>query len=249
MLLQLKNISFTFSGKNYLLNNISLSLEEGKIYALMGGNGSGKTTLFNLISGFIRPLTGEVLFSSQNITNMAPYIINRKGITRTFQDLRLITKLTVKENLILAMQNNPSDNWLNALLPRKFHRNTNEKFEKLANEISGQFFLEDVRNSLAGEISYGQQKLLNLACCVANGGKLLLLDEPVAGINPEYSKKMEMLLTKLTENKMTILLIEHHTDFIKDIANEIFFLKEGSIYQYDSIEKLRIDPIVLEAYL
>ncbi len=249
MILELQNITFTFSGKNHLLDNVSLSLEEKKIYSLMGSNGAGKTTLFNLITGFIKLQSGNIFFSGSKITNLPPYKINRKGIGRTFQDLRIITKLTVKENIILAMLGNPNDNWLIAMLPENFHRKTNIKFDEKANEIVEQFFLSDVRNSVAAEISYGQQKLLTLACCIANGALLLLIDEAVAGIQPEYRKKITALLKQLKEQGKTILLIEHNTDFISDVADKIFFLHEGKIFTFDNMEMLRYDKKVMDAYI
>ena len=179
-------------------------MEKKNIYALMGSNGAGKTTLFNLISGFIKLRSGEIFFSDKNLTQLQPYKINRQGIGRTFQDLRLITKLSVKENIVLAMQQNPTDNWLNAMLPENFQRRTNAALQKKADEIVDQFFLSDVKDSLAAEISYGQQKLLSLACCVANGATLLLLDEAVAGIQPEYRIKIAMLIKQLKEQGKTI---------------------------------------------
>ncbi len=215
----------------------------------MGNNGAGKTTLFNLISGFIKPQSGEIYFYKKKLTNQQPYKINQQGVGRTFQDLRLITKLSVKENIVLAMQQNPTDNWLNAMLPESFHRNTNTALEKKANEIVKQFFLSDVKNSLAAEISYGQQKLLSLACCVANGARLLLLDEAVAGIQPEYRNKIAMLIKQLKEQGKTILLIEHNTDFIADVADKIFFLHDGEISIFENMETLRKDKQVMEAYI
>jgi len=249
MLIELQNISFTFPGKNHLLNNISLSLDEQKIYALMGANGSGKTTLFNLLTGFIKPQSGEIIFRSEKITHHSPFKINRKGISRTFQDLRIITKLSVKENVILAMQNNPTDSWVNALLPENFHRNSKEEMEERANTIITQFFLNDVRDSLAGEISYGQQKLLTLACCVANGATLLLLDEAVAGIQPEYRNKVAALIKQLKEQGKTILVIEHNSDFIAEVADKIFFLHEGKISTFENIESLKADTSAMAAYM
>lgn len=215
----------------------------------MGSNGAGKTTLFNLINGFIRPQGGKILFRSEKITALPPFRINRKGIGRTVQDLRLITKLTVKENIILAMQGNPSDNWLNAMRPEPFHRSTNQKLDTRADEIIDQFFLADVKNALGAEISYGQQKLLTLACCVANGASLLLLDEAVAGIQPEYRKKITLLIQQLKEQGKTIWLIEHNTDFISEVADKIFFLHEGAISTFETIESLKKDKQVMEAYI
>lgn len=215
----------------------------------MGSNGAGKTTLFNLITGFIRPQSGDIFFSNKILTHQQPYKINRQGIGRTFQDLRLITKLTVRENIILAMQQNPTDNWLNAMLPENVHRNTNQELDKKADEIIEQFFLSDVKNYLAAEISYGQQKLLSLACCVANGASLLLIDEAVAGIQPDYRNKIAMLIKQLKEQGKTILLIEHNTDFIADVADKIFFLHEGKIITFENMETLRKDKQVMEAYI
>lgn len=246
---EIKHITFGFSPETQILKDISLSLEEKKIYALMGSNGAGKTTLFNIISGFIKPQSGEIFLGGKNLTHQQPYKINHQGIGRTFQDMRLITKLSVKENIILAMQQNPTDSWLNAMLPENFHIKTNTTLKKKADEIVDQFFLEDMKNSLASEISYGQQKLLSLACCVANGSTLLLLDEAVAGIQPEYRNKIAMLVKQLKEQGKTILLIEHDTDFIVDVADRIFFLHDGEISTFENMETLRNDKQVIAAYI
>lgn len=224
-------------------------MDEKKIYVLMGANGSGKTTLFNLLTGFIRLQNGKFIFREKDITNFPPYLINRNGISRTFQDLRTITKLTVKENIILSMHDNPSDAWYNAMLSQKFFRKKHDEFDQRADEIIRTFFLEDVRTSLASDISYGQQKLLTLACCMANGAKLLLLDEPVAGINPEYRDRIAQLLRKIKDQGKTILLIEHNTEFIDQVADHLYFLDEGCLKNYESIDQMRSDPAVMEAFL
>lgn len=249
MLLQLKNIVFTFAGKNHLLNDISLSFNENKVYALMGSNGVGKTTLFNLITGYIKPHSGEIIFKNENLIKLKPHQINKRGIGRTFQDLRLITKLTVKENILLAMDNNPTDNWMKALLPQTIYKDNIKLLEEKTDEIVSEFFLDDVADSLAGEISYGQQKLLNLACCVANGASLLLLDEPLAGVNEFYLEKLQQKIKSLSEDGKTILMIEHRTDFIGQVAEKILFLYEGSLLDFDSIENLKADERVLETYI
>lgn len=249
MIIELKHLTFGFVPEKQILKELSLSLEEKKIYALMGGNGAGKTTLFNLITGFINPQSGEILFGGKDLAHHQPYTINRQGIGRTFQDLRLITKLTVKENIILAMQHNPTDNWINAMLPERFYRNTNKLLAQQADGIIEEYYLDYVKNSLAGEISYGQQKLLTLACCVANGAKLLLLDEAVAGIQPEYRNKIVGLLRTLRTQGKTILLIEHNTDFIDVVADTIYFLHEGVLTTFDTMDALREDKKVMAAYL
>lgn len=249
MLLDIKNISFGFTGNKQLLDNISFSLEQGSIYTLMGTNGSGKTTLFNLISGFLKPQSGEILFRGQNILHFPAYKINRLGIGRTFQDLRLVTKLSVKENILLAMQNNPSDNWIKALMPSSVYKKELTALSDQADKIIKEYFLHDVKNSLAGEISFGQQKLLTLACCAANNSQCLLLDEPVSGIQPEYQHKIAEKLKQLKQQGKTIFFIDHNTGFIADLADRIFFLHEGSLSLFNNITALRADKSVVEAYL
>lgn len=225
-----------------------MNLEQGKIYALMGSNGAGKTTLFNVITGFFRPQNGQVLLAGKNLVEQKPFKINRLGVSRTFQDLRLITKLSVRENIILSMKENPTDHILNALLPQSIHHSASKELEQKADKIIEQFFLSKVCYSKAGEISYGQQKLLTLACCVANGATLLLLDEPVAGIQPEFRSKVATLIRQMKEQGKTILLIEHNTDFISEVVDKIFFLHDGIISDFANIESLRADKIVMEAY-
>lgn len=248
MFFQLKNISFTFAGKNHLLNNVSLVLDEKKIYALMGVNGSGKTTLFNLITGFLRPQSGNIVFKEQTITGLPPYRINRVGIGRTFQDLRLISKLTVRENVLLAMQHNPTDDWTKAILPSSFFRKELKHLESKAEHILTCYFLQEVQHSLAHEISFGQQKLLNLACCIANGAELLLLDEPVAGISPTYRKLMTVLIQNLKEQGKTILMIEHNTDFIAETADHFLFLTDGRVFKYESFVELKTSKVAASVY-
>lgn len=248
-MLKIKHLTFGFSPEKQILKDLSLALEEKRIYALMGSNGAGKTTLFNIISGFIRPQSGDIFFGENKITHQQPFKINRRGIGRTFQDMRLITKLSVKENIILAMNGDPTDKWYNAFLNFKRNSVWNIAKQRKAEKIINQFFLTDVKNSLASEISYGQQKLLSLACCMSNGAKLLIIDEAVAGIQPEYRNKIAILLKQLKDQGITILLIEHNTDFIADVADQIFFLHDGVISAFEDIEALRNDKQVMEAYI
>jgi branched-chain amino acid transport system ATP-binding protein len=180
---------------------------------------------------------------------LRPYIINRIGIGRTFQDLRLISQLTVKENVLLALHGNPTDNWIKALLPQYFYTSQIKQLEEKAEAILEEYFLSDVINSPAGEISYGQQKLLSIACCVANNAELLLLDEPLAGINPKYRNHIGELLNKLKVCGLTILIIDHNTEIIECLADSIFFLSGGKIETYSSYQNFKTDPNVLEGYL
>jgi ABC-type branched-subunit amino acid transport system ATPase component len=248
-MLTIQNLTFGYSPERLIFNDLSLSLEGEKVYALMGGNGAGKTTLFNIVTGFIKPQSGKILFDGKNLAHRQPYAINRQGIGRTFQDLRLITKLSVIENVLLAMQHNPTDKWFNALLPKRFFQNSSRQFTEKAEKIITTYQLDEVKHSLAGEISYGQQKLLTLACCVANGSKMILLDEAVAGVQPEYRHKIAGLIHELKKLGKTVLLIEHNTDFIADVADSIFFLHEGVLSAFESMAALREDKQVMAAYI
>lgn len=241
-MLSLQNICFSYSCNKMLLNGCSVSTEQGNVYVLMGPNGAGKTTLFNIISGFLKPSSGKITLNDEHLSGLATYKINRKGVGRTFQDLRLISKLSVLDNIRLAIKNNPTDTLYGSLFAGN---SSNDLPEVLANE----YFLGDVLHNMAGEISYGQQKLLTIACCAANDAQVLLLDEPVAGINPVYRKHIATLIHKLKTAGKTIILIEHNTEFIEQVADKILFLANGHISEYNSLNEMRKDATVLEAYL
>jgi len=248
MILELDHVTFGFSTEKQILKDLSLVLEKEYIYALMGTNGSGKTTLFNLISGFLKLNSGKIIYNNKDITNKAPYKINKEGIGRTFQDLRLIPKLTVKQNIILAMPDNPTDDWIKGMMPGSVFKKDLTILDEEAEKIIEDFFLGEVMNSMANEISYGQQKLLNLACCVANGAELLLLDEPVAGINQQYKKIISVLMRKLKLKGKTIFKIEHDTDFISETADCFLFLSEGRISKFNNFDELKKSKETADAY-
>ncbi|KHE90983.1 MAG: ATP-binding cassette domain-containing protein [Candidatus Scalindua rubra] len=247
-MLELKNIHKSF-GEREILSGVNLKLEKGNVYTLMGANGSGKTTLFNIITNFLKADKGAVFFKKKRIDNLSPVTINSLGITRTFQNLRLIEGLTVKENILLAFKGNKGEKIWNALLPGIFLKDDKNSFEQKANEIIRKVFLDDVAESNAGEISYGQQKLLTLGCCLANDADLLLLDEPVAGINPIYWGKIITIINEVKAVGKTILLIEHHADFIKTISDALLFLNDGTLNIFDDYNQLRNNPQAQEAYL
>jgi branched-chain amino acid transport system ATP-binding protein len=249
MLLKLKNISFSYLPTKPILEDIDLTLKQGVIYALMGANGAGKSTLFNIISGFIMPKKGEIIFNQNSITNTKPFKRNTLGIGRTFQDLRLITTLTVKENIHLAFKNKLSDKWYNTLIPSKRLLEQERELEETTKKILNLFNLVNVQNNLAHEISYGQQKFLTIACCVANDAQLILLDEPVAGINPVFREQLTVILKDLKQQGKTILLIEHNSDFISQVADSILFLNNGKITQYPTIDEMKKDSNVINAYM
>jgi len=247
-LLKISNIHKSF-GDRTILNGLDLELEAGRIYSLMGANGAGKTTLFNILTGFLSSDSGTINFEKIDITKLSPIKINHLGITRTFQNLRLIRGLSVKDNILLSFKENKGEKVFNAMLPDIIFRGHYKSLDERAEKIIDQVFLNDVADSNAGEISYGQQKLLTLGCCFANDAVLFLLDEPVAGINPEYRKKIASLLKNIKADGKTVLLIEHNADFIREISEKIFFLSNGTIREFQSYNEVRGDLLVQEAYL
>jgi branched-chain amino acid transport system ATP-binding protein len=213
--LELKNIHKSF-GDVRVLNGTHLRLEKGFIYTLKGGNGSGKTTLINIISGFLKPDEGNVELNGKKIMRFLPYRVNRMGIGRTFQDLRLATQMTVYENILLALEK------------RMFafpDKNQQKRVEENLKIVS----LTEKRNELAGEISKKKKKLLTIGCCIANNAEMLLIDEPVAGIDKDNRVKIIELVKQLKQEGKTILQIEHHPDYIKETSDHVLQMEKGVI--------------------
>jgi ABC-type branched-subunit amino acid transport system ATPase component len=225
-MLELKNIYKSF-GENHVLNGVNLSFEKGKIYTLVGGNGTGKSTLYNLITGFLRTDKGTITYNFKQIQKASPVKINHLGITRTFQDLRLINELSVRENILLAFKNNPGEKIYNAILPSKLFKKQYAVFTKRTDSILEKIHLREVADNLAGEISYGQQKLLTIGCCIANDAELLLLDEPIAGIDKDNYVRIYNLLIDLEKEGKTIIQIEHNHSFVEELSEGIYFIHGG----------------------
>ena len=246
--IEAKHITKSF-GDRQVLNDISFEVPEGKACVLMGTNGSGKTTLLNILTGFVEQDKGEVLLDDTCINKLKPYERCLKGLGRTFQDMRLVNDLTVMENVLLSFPGQEGEKWWKSLLPSKGVKSEQKNNCAKAERILSKCFITEEANSKAGEISYGQQKLLNLACCMACGTPVLLLDEPVAGVNPVFRERLSNILGQMKAEGRTLLIIEHNTDFIEAVADEILFLHDGKIQRYESYNGFRNDKKVLEAYI
>jgi branched-chain amino acid transport system ATP-binding protein len=259
-MLVIEKLSFSFPGRT-ILDGVSVQLRTHAVTCLLGGNGSGKTTLLNLITGFLRPDAGSIRLGETELTHRAPFRISRMGVARTFQDLRLIGKLSVRENILLALTRPADERLVRALLPmgaRAFcHssaieekagvRSRNESPISTADTLLAEYFLTEVAAQPASEISYGQQKLLTLACCAAMDANLLLLDEPVAGISPEYRERIAERLASLKSAGKTILLIEHQPDFLERVGERFLFLEAGRMHAFDTFTELTAAPVTHEA--
>jgi ABC-type branched-subunit amino acid transport system ATPase component len=246
--LEIINIHKSF-GEQKILQGLDMFLEGGKIHSIVGSNGSGKTTLFNLITAFLRPDIGEIIYKNRRLNMKSPVKVNYLGISRTFQDLRIIKQLTVRDNILLSFKNNPGDKIFNALLPKSIFCSTYKNFQVKAQNILEKTHLTTVQDEFAGEISYGQQKLLTIGCCLANQAEVLLLDEPIAGIdNVNYNRIKEIIL-KLKSEGRTILLIEHNHKFIEELSDVIWFLHNGKAASFSTFKSFQEDKTVNNVYL
>jgi len=247
-ILSIMNLSKHFDGV-VALDNFSLSLEHRSIVGIIGPNGAGKTTMFNVVSGFLSPENGEIRYKDINLSGMAKHRIAGTGISRTFQDLRLIMKLTVLENVMLAMKDQKGENIFHVLFNpggvKKAEAENRDKAVSLLEYVA----LQEKINDPAENLSYGQQKLLSLACCLATDAELLLLDEPVAGIHPEIIDKILNIIKELKEKGKTVVMIEHNLDAVARVSDRIVVMDEGRKVAEGKHDVIINDPRVLEAYL
>lgn len=248
-MLEIKNLNKSFNGL-HSVKDFSLTLQQEKITSLIGPNGAGKTTVFNIITGYLNNDSGDVLFNNNLFSGYPPYKIARAGISRTFQDLRLFKKLTVLENILLSRQHQSGEKFFNALFSysqsSSEHRLHLDKCITLLEYVG----LADKKNDLSENLSYGQQKLLSIACCLAAEPKLLLLDEPVAGVQPAMIEKIIAILKEIVEKeKKTILLIEHNIDVVLQISDTVVVMDAGIKIAEDKPDVIRNNSEILEAYL
>jgi len=239
-MLIIKNLKKNY-GNNQVINDFSYHFKEKTIYALMGANGSGKTTLFNILSGFTKSDNGKIIFKNNSIEQMKSHEIANQGISRTFQDMRLIPSLSVYDNILLALKNKKSEKLSISFLSPKI-----SQYDKKIKSILKQTHLIKVQSSKAEHISYGQQKLLNLAVAMANDFDLLLLDEPVAGVQPEYRTEILQLIKSFDK---TVIVIEHNPEFIENLTDDIIFLDNGHIIAEGNYSVIKSNKQVQEAYL
>lgn len=247
MLLKIKKIEKYFNGIK-AVQDCDFMVDENKIVALIGPNGAGKTTVFNLITGLIRPDKGQIYFKGKPIIGLQPYQIARIGISRTFQLIRLFPKLTAMENLLLA-KNQEGENFLNTIFKPKYIRHEEKTNRERCLEFLRLVRLEDKSNSRAENLSYGQQKLLEIARILATEADLLLLDEPVTGVNPVMREKIKDILLKLKKKGKTILFIEHDMRFVMSIADKVVVMDHGEKIAIGTPKQIQKNPKVLQAYL
>lgn len=247
-LLETRGLSKTFGGLK-AVQNVDLRVDPNRIVSVIGPNGAGKTTFFNCLSGIYRPDNGTILLEGDDITGRPPHQVCRRGVARTFQNIRLFPEMSVLENVLVAQFQHRSISPLPLLLHSPHFR---DQEKRSRDEAFG--FLEFVglagsANAVSSNLAYGLQRRLEIARALATRPRLLLLDEPAAGMNPQEAVEMVKLISRLRDRGLAILLIEHHMKVVMAISDEIIVLDHGVAIAHGAPEKVRNDPQVIKAYL
>ncbi len=231
------------------LNEVSFRAARGQVTALIGPNVAGKTTLLNCLSGVIRPDKGEIRFGGASITRLAAHRVARLGISRTFQNLRLFTRLSVLDNVLCGLTVKAGPSMLQALLRPPGLRHRERRLKLTAMDALDTFGLADKANLPAGALPYGDKKRVEMARAFVSQPLLTLLDEPVAGLNPEETAQIGGLIRQLRLAGRTMVLVEHDMDLVMGVSDRVVVLDGGCRIAAGSPEEVRVNPLVLEAYL
>jgi branched-chain amino acid transport system ATP-binding protein len=232
------------------VNELDMNVRDGEIYGLIGPNGAGKTTIFNLLTGVYQPTAGELYFQGQRIDGLKPYEISRRGVSRTFQNIRLFPSMSVLENVMTACHRHAKQNLLDAVLrlPR-FERDEREHRE-FAMELLEIFDLARFKDEGGTSLPYGSQRRLEIVRALATRPKLLLLDEPAAGMNPSEQEDLMQLIKQIRDRfGLTILLVEHNMKVVMGVCERIQVVDYGKSIALGIPEEIKNDPKVIEAYL
>lgn len=248
-LLKASKLSKVFGGLK-AVSNFDVEINEGELIGLIGPNGAGKTTAFNLLTGVYEPTTGTIDFDGQSLLGLKPFQITQRGVARTFQNIRLFSELSVLDNVKIAYHSHVKYGILESVLRIGRYHNEEEEIEKKAIRFLDVFNLTHKKDEIAKNLPYGEQRRLEIARALAAQPKLLLLDEPAAGMNPQETQQlMEMIRWIRKEFNLTILLIEHDMSLVMGVCERIYVLEYGSIIAHGTPLEIKNNPRVIEAYL
>lgn len=248
-LLEVKSLGISFGGLR-AVDDFNLKIEKGQLYGLIGPNGAGKTTVFNMLTGVYKPTDGSIFLDGENITGKKTIDINKHGIARTFQNIRLFHQQSVIDNVKIGLHNEHTYSTLSGILRLPSYRKTEKIMNEKAMELLEVFDLQDEADILASNLPYGKQRKLEIARALATDPKLLLLDEPAAGMNPNETKElMETIRFVRDKFDMTVLLIEHDMKLVSGICEELTVLNFGQVLAQGKTNDVLNNPEVIKAYL
>ena len=246
--LEVTNLKKSFGGFK-AVDVDSLNLNRNELTSIIGPNGAGKTTFFDLISGFQDSDEGKVYLNNKNITKSQPYAIARLGMIRTFQLTKVFDRMTVLENMMFSASTVNNDSFLKSLAKLPSQKTTEKKIRDKSFEIMKELNIDHMANSYAREMSGGQKKLLELGRSIINNPSVLLLDEPLAGVNPKLAEEILQIILNLAGKGISILMVEHNIEAVMKISERVIVLAEGKVIADSTPENIRSDEKVIEAYL
>lgn len=251
VILKIENLGIAFGGLK-AVSDVNIEIRKKQLYGLVGPNGAGKTTVFNMLTGVYRPTTGKFYLDGEDLTGKSQEVINHKGIARTFQNIRLFNNMTVIRNVLVGLHNQPEFkcSMVESMFRLPRHFKTEKAMRERAKEILRIVDLEEERNSLSCNLPYGKQRKLEIARALATNPKILLLDEPAAGMNPHETEDLMNIITRIRDEfDMTILLIEHDMKFVSGLCDEVTVLNFGTVLAQGDTKTALNDPEVIKAYI
>ncbi|ANF23961.1 MULTISPECIES: high-affinity branched-chain amino acid ABC transporter ATP-binding protein LivG [Pseudomonadaceae] len=248
-ILEVSGLTMRFGGL-LAVNGVGLTVHDKQVVSMIGPNGAGKTTVFNCLTGFYQPTDGKILLDGEAIQGLPGHKIARKGVVRTFQNVRLFKDMTAIENLLVAQHRHLNTGFLSGLLKTKAFRKSERQAMDFAAHWLDQVNLTDIANRPAGTLAYGQQRRLEIARCMMTRPRILMLDEPAAGLNPKETEDLKALIGMLRDTHgVTVLLIEHDMKLVMSISDHIVVINQGCPLADGTPEQIRDNPDVIKAYL
>jgi branched-chain amino acid transport system ATP-binding protein len=248
MLLETIGVTMQFGGL-IAVNDVTLGIGEGSICGLIGPNGAGKTTLFNILSGVYKPTGGKILFDGEDITGLLPFKVNIKGISRTYQTIHLFNNMTVLENVLIGMHPRMKTGFWQACLRTPKQRDEEKESMSKAEELLDFVNLREKKDQISSSLSYGEQRLLEIVRAMASSPKMILLDEPAAGMNSREKMDLNDTIKKIRDRNMTVLLVDHDMGLVMKVTDYIFVLSFGKKIAEGSPSEVKNNPDVIAAYL